>query len=144
MRGSLLVLTVSVATASLSLAACQGDGRDDYADGVDGNGTMTLEWTIGGSTDPQQCAAQGASGIQIDVYDANGNQVGTFDSECTPATDVISLSPGRYSATAELTDTPSATGQAQARTTVVDIDPFDITSDTNFTIPVDFPISSFL
>ena len=143
MRGSSLVqavFTVCAVCASLLLAACE-DGPNDTAVDVQGNGdgTMTLEWTVGSMPGTAQCASQGATGIQIDVYDASGALVGSYPESCDEESQVIPLSPGRYSATAELTD---ATGAP--RTTVVDVDPFDIAADTNFTIPVDFPTSSFL
>jgi hypothetical protein len=132
------VLT-ACALASLVTACSNGDDAQDDQLVGNADGTVTVEWTVGGSTDSAACAAQGASQIEIDVYDQSGAQVGSYPEPCTDGSYVISLSPGRFSATAHLLD---ATGQA--RTTVVDIDPFDIVDDTNFTIPVDFPISSFL
>lgn len=142
MRRLRSVLT-ACALASL-VTACSNDdglGQSDgpYSQG-DGEGTVTVEWTLGGSSDPSECAAQGASQIAIEVYDQSGAQVGDdYQQPCTDGSFVISLSPGRFSATAHLLD---ATGTP--RTTVVDIDPFDIVDDSNYTVPIDFPISSFL
>ncbi len=83
--------------------------------------------------------AEGASQIEIDIYDESGAQVGSYAEPCTSGSYAVSLNAGRFSATAHMLD-----ANGQARTTVVDIDPFDIEDDTNFTVPVDFPISSFL
>jgi hypothetical protein len=140
MRGSSLVLAVC-ACASLLLAACEDGPSDNSPDYVanHGDGTVTLEWTVGTMPGTAQCEAQGATGILIAVYDDSGAAVGSYTATCDQESEVITLSPGRYSATAELTDQAG-----NPRTTVVDVDPFDIEADANYTIPVDFPTSSFL
>ncbi len=130
---------LACALASLVTACSNDDGRDDDQLESDTDGTVTLAWTVGGSGDPAQCAAEGASQIEIDIYDQSGAQVGSYAEPCTSGSYVVSLNAGRFSATAHMLD-----ANGQARTTVVDIEPFDIEDDTNFTIPVDFPISSFL
>ena len=138
MRRRSLVLAVC---APLLLAACEdgpSDNSPDYTPNH-GDGTLTLEWTVGTMPGTAQCDAQGATGILIEVYDDTGAAVGSYSAACDQESEVISLSPGRYSGTAELTDEAG-----NPRTTLVDVDPFDIEADANFTIPVDFPSSSFL
>ena len=134
------VLAACALASLVFVSGCgDGDGTPDDQVESDTDGTVTLAWTIGGSGDSAQCAAEGADQIEIDVYAQNGGQVGSYDEPCTDGSFVISLDAGRFSATAHMLD-----ANGQARTTVVDIDPFDITDDTSFTVPVDFPISSFL
>ena len=101
-------------------------------------GTLTVDWTINGTKDPNQCSQGAAAAIQITVTDPNANPVGTFEQSCTAFATSITLDAGQYAAQAHLID---AVGMP--RTTTIDINPFTIRGNDELTTPIDFSASSF-
>ncbi len=102
-------------------------------------GTLTLGWTINGSSDPNQCNQSVASDIDIVVTSPDGAiTVGDFAHACDDGVTTITLDPDTYAADAALVD-----GVGAERTTRVHIDPFAIHSNSDLSIVVDFPASSF-
>ena len=101
-------------------------------------GTLTVDWTINGSADPNQCNQSVASDFNIVVTTPGNATVGDFVQPCTDGVTTITLDPGDYDADAALLD-----GAGTERTTRVNINPFLIHSDTDLSIMVDFPASSF-
>ena len=106
--------------------------------GVD-SGSLVLDWTIDGSKDPDQCDQGAASAIDISVADANGTSAGEFQQSCRAFATTIDLPRGSYTADALLVDS-----SGQARTTSVQIHPFDILGGDELSIPIDFSAGSFL
>lgn len=102
-----------------------------------GEGTLVIDWTINGSTDPNQCNQASASKLEIIVVPDVGRS-STFSQDCDLFGASIPLDPGVYSASALLVDS-----SGDARTTTVDIDPFTIRGDDELHTPIDFPASSF-
>lgn len=101
-------------------------------------GALNVDWTINGTTDPNQCVQGGAAAIQIAVTNSLGQDVGTFQQSCTVFSTSITLTAGNYSAAAQLID---ATGLP--RTTSVFINPFTLYGNDTFSAPIDFSASSF-
>lgn len=101
-------------------------------------GSLTLDWTINGSTDPSQCNQSVVTNIDILVTTPNGTPVGEFQQPCTDGVATISLSSGAYAAETVLLDRAGT-----ERTTWIDIAPFTIYSNTDLAVSVDFPANSF-
>jgi len=106
---------------------------------VSTTGTLTVDWSINGTKDPNQCSQGAAAAIQITVTDTNQQPVGTFEQSCSAFATSITLNAGQYAAQARLID---AVGTP--RTTTVDINPFTILGNDELTTPIDFSASSFL
>jgi hypothetical protein len=102
------------------------------------SGSLTVDWSIEGSTNPGTCNQKGAPTFALIVYDDSGANVGQFDSPCAAFTNTITLTPGRYSAGAVLLN-----DSGSAVSTTVPIDGLDIESGTDLDAPVDFPSNSF-
>jgi len=105
---------------------------------VQSTGTLTVDWSINGTKDPNQCSQGAAAAIQITVTDPNANPIGTFEQSCTAFATSITLDAGQYLAQARLID---AVGTP--RTTTIDINSFTILGNDDFTAPIDFSASSF-
>ena len=101
-------------------------------------GTITVDWTINNSTDPNQCIQGDATHIDIVVTAPDGSTVGDFQQVCEDGVTTIGLAPGGYAADAALLDSAGAD-----RTTRLSIDPFVVHSDVDLSISIDFPASSF-
>ncbi|HEX3776722.1 MAG TPA: hypothetical protein VHV51_19755 [Polyangiaceae bacterium] len=100
-------------------------------------GTLVVNWTVVSTTDPNQCAANGASAITVTVTDASGVST-PYTASCADFTTSIDDIPaGTYSVSAQLTD---ASGSAIS-TPVAVIE--TITDGSTTTANVDFPAESF-
>ena len=121
----------------LGLSACVVSSTDPTGGGVVGDGTLVVDWTINGSTDPNLCNQSSADTLQIIVVPDVGDPM-TFSQDCEAFATSIDLAPGHYSASALFVDS-----NKKARTTTVDIDPFTIRGDDELHTPIDFPSSSF-
>lgn len=136
-----LVLGV-IALTSLGVGGCTADVRtDDPAPIVTSSaqGQLTVDWTINGVKDPNQCSQGAAAAIEITVTDGSGTSAGTYQQSCDAFATAITLDAGFYSASARLIDPSGA-----ARTTAVVIDSFTIHGDDNLDSPIDFGAESFL
>lgn len=102
------------------------------------SGTLTVDWSIDGSKDPNVCNQSNVSQIRISVFVASGRSAGTFDQDCSAFATGIPLARGDYTADAVLLDPSGA-----VRTTAVPIAPFTIRGNDNLDVPVDFPRDSF-
>jgi hypothetical protein len=101
------------------------------------NGALALNWTINETTDVDQCNEASAASLSLEVYDGSG-AYGTYSATCDAFAVTVSLPPGPYTAQAWFVDDSGI-----ARTTTIDINPFEITEGTSLAIPIDFPASSF-
>ena len=126
---------------SFTLAGCVVETRDNSPPPavVSGTGTLTVDWTIDGRTDPNRCVQAVVDSIEITVYSTSGASVGTFRQACSSFATSITLSSGSYTASAVLIDSADS-----ARTTTVTIPPFSLYGSDTVDSPVDFPASSFL
>ncbi len=136
MRLALGIALVAFASTAAACAATVSPAPEPVV--VTTTGTLTVDWTINGTKDPNQCNQGAAAAIQITVTDPNANPVGTFEQSCTAFATSITLNAGQYAAQARLID---AVGTP--RTTTIDINPFTIVGNDELTTPIDFSASSF-
>jgi hypothetical protein len=101
-------------------------------------GTLTVDWTIDGSTDPDKCNQSAVTTIDIVVTRDDGSPAGTFQQACPTFATSIPLAQGSYTARATLLD-----GNGVARTTSVAINPFTLAGNDELRVPIDFPANSF-
>jgi hypothetical protein len=102
-------------------------------------GSLTVDWTINGTKDPNQCSQGAASAIEIRVTDSTGASAGVFQQSCTAFATSVTLGAGSYTAEARLLDANGA-----ARTTAVLINAFTLRGDDDLDTPIDFGADSFL
>jgi hypothetical protein len=105
---------------------------------VSAAGSLTVDWTINGTKDPNQCAQGAAAAIEVEITDSAGFSAGTYQQSCSAFATSITLNAGSYSAAARLLDSAGA-----PRTTTVAINPFTIRGDDDFVTPIDFSARSF-
>ena len=127
---------LAVVGALAALPACTTSAGTDVV--VAGDGTLTVDWTIGDAKDPRDCRDEAADSIDIVVTDPGGGVVGEFNDVCEAFATSISLAPGSYSGDATLLSTGG-----NPRTTAVDLGPFTIYGNDELVVPIDFPLDSF-
>ena len=104
------------------------------------SGSAIMDWTIDGTRDPAECQATGASTFNVTLFSSTGATAGQWVQDCTAfATTIPGLFPDTYTGRANLVD-PGG----NPRTTAVPLAPFDVVEGTTVTVPMDFPINSFL
>jgi len=101
------------------------------------DGTLALDWTINGVTDPNQCSQSVSVSLVVDVFDSAGVYADQ-EAPCDAFATDIALAPSAYTAKAKLVD-----GAGNPRTTTIDLNPFTIVEGTTLRVPVEFPASSF-
>ena len=138
MRLALGIALVAFASTAAACTASVSPAPEPAPVVVTSTGTLTVDWSINGTKDPNQCNQGAAAAIQITVTDLNSNPVGTFEQSCTAFATSITLEAGQYAAQARLID---AVGTP--RTTTIDINPFTILGNDELTTPIDFSASSF-
>jgi len=119
-----------------ALPGCFGATNDPAP--VATSGSLTVDWTINNSTDPNQCNQSVAADIDLIVTTPNGATVDEVTQPCVDGVTTVALSPGVYGGNAALTDAAGT-----ERTTWLSIDPFTIHSGSDLSISVDFPANSF-
>ena len=122
----------------LALSGCVVGTTTDPPVAVVGDGTLVIDWTINGSTDPNQCSQASATRLEI-IVDPDVGKAITLSQDCEAFATSITLAPGTYAASAVLVD-----ASGTARTTQIDIDPFTLRGDDELHTPIDFPAASFL
>jgi hypothetical protein len=103
-----------------------------------GNGLLTLEWTLGGTRDPEECDATDSDVIEISITHSGGRIVDEFVESCDRFVTSVELTPGTYRAEVVLLDP-----LGRERTTTAFMGTFDIYGDDELILDVDFPPSSF-
>jgi hypothetical protein len=106
--------------------------------GTEPTGQLVVDWSIELRKDPADCQLSGATSISIHLFTLSGLDAGTFVQACTVFATSIVLNPGQYQGSAMLIDLAG-----NPRTTSVVINPFTIIGNDVFTVPIDFPASSF-
>ncbi len=102
-------------------------------------GSLTVDWTVAGSSDPSACASSQATAVEVTVLNAANQPVGRFQESCSAFATNIVLQQGIYSGDARLLD---ATGTPLTR--AMAIDTFTMHVKSQFTVPIDFPASAFI
>jgi hypothetical protein len=105
---------------------------------VSGDALLTVTWTVAGTSDPSECAFQGADAIDIVVQTTGGSVVAEVTDDCEEGVTSISLAPGTYFADAVLLD-----GAGRTITTPADLGRFTLYGDDELILDADFPGSSF-
>jgi hypothetical protein len=105
---------------------------------ADFTGALVVDWSINGTTNPDRCDQSDATSLRVSVFTTSGDPVGDFVDDCAVFSTSIELDPGSYYADAVLED-----AAGHARTTPVPIDDFAIRGADTFSVPIDFPASSF-
>ncbi len=139
MRLALGLALAAIASSATGCTASVSPAPEPAPVVVTSTGSLTVDWSINGTKDPNQCSQGAAAAIEITVTDSNQAAVGTFQQSCTAFATSITLSAGRYQAQARLIDAVGA-----PRTTTVDINAFTILGNDDFTAPIEFSASSFL
>jgi len=119
-----------------ALPGCFGSTNDPAP--VATSGSLTVDWTINNSTDPNQCNQSVAPDIDLIVVSPNGATVDEVTQPCVDGVTTVALSPGAYGANAALIDAAGT-----ERTTWLNINSFTIHSGSDLSISVDFPANSF-
>jgi hypothetical protein len=122
----------------LAASACVVDSSEPDTVVVSGDGVLTVTWTVDGTSNPSECAFQGADSIDIIVTTPSGAQMTEVSDACEAAATSIDLPPGTYDADAVLLDAAGHT-----ITTAVDLGRFTIYADDELVVDADFPEDSF-
>jgi hypothetical protein len=97
------------------------------------SGALTVNWTINGAADPNQCQSAAADAIQITISRSATERVGSFEQSCNAFATSITLDAGIYVAEAILIDAAGA-----PRTQRVLIDRITINGKSEFITAIDF------
>ncbi|HEY4120250.1 MAG TPA: hypothetical protein VGM56_20435 [Byssovorax sp.] len=125
-------------TAALTGCAFEA-GIDAEPVVVDGAGSITLEWTVDHRADAFACADAGASAVDVEVFDAFGDNVASRRVDCRDFAATIDLPRGEFDATATLVDDFD-----DAVSTTATVNRLEVIPGTDLTVDVDFPESSLL
>lgn len=128
-----MLLCSSLATGCLFVA------DDDDDDGGSDLGTLTLNWTIDGQTNPDDCAAFGVDRMELVLYEGGDYVVDEVEPLCEAFSVSVDLLDGIYYGDVTLVDSFD-----RAATTTLPVDDIDIRAGTELVIPVDFSLDSFL
>lgn len=115
------------------------DDDDDRGPPAPVVGTLTVDWTIDGQTNPDDCAAFGVDRFELVLYEAGDYVVDEVEPLCEAFSVSIDMLDGIYYGDATLVD-----GFDRAATVTLPIDDIDIVAGTELLIPIDFSIDSFL
>lgn len=131
-RTALAVVLLSLPTACIFVGS-----ETDPPVYYESTGLLTLDWSIDGYQDPDECDQSDADTLLVSVWTLSGAHVGSFEDSCRAFVTSIELSPGTYEAEAVLLDP-----FGRDRTTAVLVE-FDIYGEDELSISIDFPASSF-
>ncbi len=129
---------LALSAALVVLPGCFIESSEPQTVGVSGDGLLTVTWTVDGTTDPSECAFQGADAIDVVVQATDGTIVAQVTDDCEEAVTRVSLTPGTYYADAVLLD-----GAGRTITTPADLGRFDIYGGDELILDADFPADAF-
>ncbi len=135
-----IVQSVVVSMLALGSAAC-GDDNDDVPVVVvtDQFGTLSTDWLVLGSTNPNNCGAVGADRYELLIYDEFGAFFSEAEAPCGAFSLSVELPVGRFSADSTLVDVFD-----RAVSTTRTLDNLLIVRDTELVVTVDFAPGSIL
>jgi hypothetical protein len=129
--------------SGLALAATLVSGCVIQADGHPspiGEGTLTMLWTVDGTTDPDACYDLGGGPIDFELLIDEGTEaVADVQAPCEDFGLSVNVRPGTYTGYATLVDMND-----DAVTTTLPLERLVIVEDTELTVDVDFPLESFI
>lgn len=136
------LLVVALSSLALGIAGCSTESDGPSTVVVEPNeplATLTLRWTIDGTTDPATCHQSGSDVIDISILDPSSNgEIQAFQQTCETFETSITLAPGAYKARARL-----VASDGTARTTDVPVREFVLNGNDELVQDVDFPADSF-
>jgi hypothetical protein len=138
MQDKRYALLSGLALAATLVSGCfiDADGRPSPS----GAGTLTMLWTVDGTTDPDACIYLGGGPIDFELLIDEGTEaVADVQAPCEDFGLSVDLSPGTYTGYATLVDLND-----DAVTTTLPLERLVIVEDTELTVDVDFPLESFL
>jgi hypothetical protein len=124
---------------ALCLLGCSACVVEDSHSHVHALSTLTVDWTVDGTTDPAQCRQGGTPTLAITLETDLGHHIDDFFPDCEAFGTTIDVDPGSYQLSAVLLD-----DRGDERTTVVLVPPFDVFEGEDHEIPIDFPAEAFL
>jgi hypothetical protein len=98
-------------------------------------GSITVRWLVAGVTDPAACAAYGASGADVVVYDAGGQPFVEQTAPCSDFGLTVQLPEGTYSAEVTLLGANNA-GVSPTQP----LDQLRVIEGTDLAVDVNFPL----
>lgn len=129
-----------IGALALSAAGCADSEDEDPIVVVPREyGSLTVEWSIFGRLNRNDCADVGADRFELLVYDDFGVFFTEAEGPCEAFEFTIDLPGGRFSADATLVD-----GFDRAVSTSIALDALDIIPRTDLVVSVDFPLGSIL
>lgn len=102
-------------------------------------GTLTVEWSIAGYTDPLDCDDNRADYLELVIYDDLDRYVTEVEEPCDAFNVSIELRDGFYNADATLIDAFD-----RAATVTVPLDQLDVRGGSELVAPIDFAYRDFL
>src|SRR5262249_10109996 len=117
-RNTFLLLAIA---GALSRCTVETAAPRPHPAPVSGDGSVTIDWTIDGTKDPDRCSQSSSSSIDVTVQTEAGDVLGEYQEACEAFSTRIDLPEGRYSADAVLLDASGAD-----RTTAIAVEPFHI------------------
>ena len=129
---------IALLVALSVLPGCFVESSEPETIVVSGDGMLTVTWTVDGTSDPAECAFQGADAIDLVVQTSSGSVVAEVTDDCEAAATSVALPPGTYYADAVLLDSAG-----RAITTPADLGRFTIYGDDELIIDADFPADAF-
>lgn len=124
--------------AGLALSAWMFSGCVVVDHHGDGDATLSVEWSIAGSDDPDECAASDVRYAYV-MVESRSSTVDEFEVRCDEGITEIHLDPGTYWVTVVLRDRAG-----DDRTTAVESNRVTLYGHDDVTVHVDFPDDSFL
>lgn len=102
-------------------------------------GSLTLQWTLGGRSEPLDCGGLGIDRFQVSLTSAAGAEVDPWQAPCDAFQISIDLPPGAYTGEAVMVDRLD-----RPVTLNVPIDQVEVVAGRDVVRAVDFPMAAFL
>src|SRR5689334_1623539 len=90
--------------AAFALTGCSVSAGVGVTAAPPADGSVTVDWSIEGTKDPNACDAIGATTLELAISRAGDRTIDVFDDPCDAFASSVTLAPGDYSATAILLD----------------------------------------
>jgi len=103
------------------------------------SGSLTVDWTVNGTTDPNACQRAGAVAIEIALVTNTNQPVGSFQQSCSAFNTSVALEQGIYAGQVRLIDAAGL-----PRTKTLAIDEVTINGSSQLTVALDFAPPTFL
>jgi hypothetical protein len=130
----------TAALLALCAAGCEIHTYDSDGHYVSGpyDGTLTIDWSLDDSFDPDACDDYDARYIELAIYEGR-DEVALLQPRCDDFEISIDLPDGEYSLDATLLDRSE-----RAVSTTLSLDDIDVYEDLETPISIDFPLDSQL